>query len=174
MTNSITPSTYVRSLGYGLMRQLADFIDPQEGWKKLAADITDSSGVKRYNQMQIRRFEALKQVGKSPTCELLYDWGTFNCTVSDLVDLLIRNQFLAPASLLIPETVLLHTKGSFVEGKKILSELPPLDPNEGHLTSNNCDLSSDNNSSHLNDTGRQLSFPNFNSSVTPPLLARSS
>uniref|UniRef100_A0A8C6YET8 Interleukin-1 receptor-associated kinase 4 n=1 Tax=Naja naja TaxID=35670 RepID=A0A8C6YET8_NAJNA len=153
MTSSITPSTYVRSLGYGMMRQLADFIDPQEGWKKLAADITDSSGVKRYNQMQIRRFEALKQVGKSPTCELLYDWGTLNCTVSDLVDLLIRNQFLAPASLLIPETVLLHTKGSLVEGKKILPELLPLETNEGHLTSNSCDLSSDNNSSHLNDTG---------------------
>ncbi|XP_015667939.1 interleukin-1 receptor-associated kinase 3 isoform X1 [Protobothrops mucrosquamatus] len=168
MTNSITPSTYVRSLGYGMMRQLADFIDPQEGWKKLAADITDSSGAKQYNQMQIRRFEALKQVGKSPTCELLYDWGTLNCTVSDLVDLLIRNQFLAPASLLIPdsvsmrknmtlslslpETVLLHKKGPLVEGKKI-SELPSLDPNEGHLTSNSCDPSSENSSSHLNDTG---------------------
>ncbi|XP_039196640.1 interleukin-1 receptor-associated kinase 4 isoform X3 [Crotalus tigris] len=168
MTNSITPSTYVRSLGYGMMKQLADFIDPQEGWKKLAADITDSSGAKQYNQMQIRRFEALKQVGKSPTCELLYDWGTLNCTVSDLVDLLIRNQFLAPASLLIPdsvsmtknmtlclslpETVLLHKKGPLVEGKKI-SELPSLDPNEGHLTSNSCDPSSENISSHLNDTG---------------------
>ncbi|XP_013931169.1 PREDICTED: interleukin-1 receptor-associated kinase 4-like [Thamnophis sirtalis] len=108
MTNSITPSTYVRSLGYGMMRQLADFIDPQEGWKKLAADITDLSGAKRYNQMQMRRFEALKQVGKSPTCELLYDWGTLNCTVRDLVDLLIRNQFLAPASLLIPGNFDLH------------------------------------------------------------------
>lgn len=41
-------------------------------------------------------------MGKSPTCELLYDWGTTNCTVGDLVDLLIRNQFLAPASLLLP------------------------------------------------------------------------
>ncbi|XP_070611967.1 interleukin-1 receptor-associated kinase 4 [Erythrolamprus reginae] len=153
MTNSITPSTYVRSLGYGMMRQLADFIDPQEGWKKLATDITDSSGAKRYNQMQIRRFEALKQVGKSPTCELLYDWGTLNCTVSDLVDLLIRNQFLAPASLLIPETVLLHKKGPVVEGKKIPPECLPLDPNEDLLTSNSCDLSSENNSSHLNDTG---------------------
>lgn len=49
-----------------------------------------------------RRFEAFVQMGKSPTCELLYDWGTTNCTVADLVDLLIRNQFLAPASLLLP------------------------------------------------------------------------
>ncbi|XP_032077666.1 interleukin-1 receptor-associated kinase 4 isoform X2 [Thamnophis elegans] len=153
MTNSITPSTYVRSLGYGMMRQLADFIDPQEGWKKLAADITDLSGAKRYNQMQMRRFEALKQVGKSPTCELLYDWGTLNCTVRDLVDLLIRNQFLAPASLLIPEAVLLHKKGPLVEGKKIPPEWLSLDPSEGHLTSNSCDLSSANNSRQLNDTG---------------------
>lgn len=41
-------------------------------------------------------------MGKSPTCELLYDWGTTNCTVADLVELLLRNQFLAPASLLLP------------------------------------------------------------------------
>lgn len=53
----------------------------------------------------LRRFEAFVQMGKSPTCELLYDWGTTNCTVGDLVDLLIRNQFLAPASLLLPEAV---------------------------------------------------------------------
>ncbi|EOB08379.1 Interleukin-1 receptor-associated kinase 4, partial [Anas platyrhynchos] len=52
-----------------------------------------------------RRFEALERMGKSPTCELLYDWGTTNCTVADLVELLLRNQFLAPASLLLPEAV---------------------------------------------------------------------
>uniref|UniRef100_A0A8B9SNJ6 Interleukin-1 receptor-associated kinase 4 n=1 Tax=Anas platyrhynchos TaxID=8839 RepID=A0A8B9SNJ6_ANAPL len=52
-----------------------------------------------------RRFEAFERMGKSPTCELLYDWGTTNCTVADLVELLLRNQFLAPASLLLPEAV---------------------------------------------------------------------
>ncbi|XP_063165466.1 interleukin-1 receptor-associated kinase 4 [Candoia aspera] len=169
MSNSITPSTFVRSLGYGMMRQLADFIDPQEGWKKLAVDITDSSGAKRYNQIHIRRFEALKQVGKSPTCELLYDWGTLNCTVSDLVDLLIRNQFLAPASLLIPdslsmtkdmtvslplpETVLLNKKEPLVGVKEMPAELPLLVPNNGHLRSSCCDLSSEKTCNHLNDTG---------------------
>ncbi|XP_009485410.2 interleukin-1 receptor-associated kinase 4 [Pelecanus crispus] len=105
MSKPVTTSTYVRCISYGLMRQLADFIDPQEGWKKLAVDITNPSGESRYNQMHIRRFEAFVQMGKSPTCELLYDWGTTNCTVGDLVDLLIRNQFLAPASLLLPEAV---------------------------------------------------------------------
>lgn len=50
----------------------------------------------------LRRFEALLQAGKSPTCELLFDWGTTNCTVGDLVDLLIQNEFFAPASLLLP------------------------------------------------------------------------
>ncbi|NXR13225.1 IRAK4 kinase, partial [Semnornis frantzii] len=103
MSKPVTTSTYVRCISYGLMRRLADFIDPQEGWKKLAVDITDPSGESRYNQMHIRRFEAFVQMGKSPTCELLYDWGTTNCTVGDLVDLLIRNQFLAPANLLLPE-----------------------------------------------------------------------
>ncbi|XP_010213831.1 PREDICTED: interleukin-1 receptor-associated kinase 4 [Tinamus guttatus] len=105
MSKRVTASTYVRCLGYGLVRQLADFMDPQEGWKRLAVDIREPSGESRYNQMHIRRFEALIQMGKSPTCELLYDWGTTNCTVGDLVDLLIRNQFLAPARLLLPEAV---------------------------------------------------------------------
>uniref|UniRef100_A0A2K6GQL3 Interleukin-1 receptor-associated kinase 4 n=2 Tax=Propithecus coquereli TaxID=379532 RepID=A0A2K6GQL3_PROCO len=51
------------------------------------------------------RFEALLQTGKSPTCELLFDWGTTNCTVGDLVDLLVQNEFFAPASLLLPDAV---------------------------------------------------------------------
>lgn len=54
MSKPLTPSTYVRCISYGLMRQLADFIDPQEGWKKLAVDITNPSGDSRYNQMHIR------------------------------------------------------------------------------------------------------------------------
>ncbi|XP_028913865.1 interleukin-1 receptor-associated kinase 4 isoform X1 [Ornithorhynchus anatinus] len=105
MSKTVTPSTYVRCLNFGLIRQLADFIDPQEGWKKLAVDIKKPSGESKYNQLHIRRFEGLIQMGKSPTCELLFDWGTSNCTVGDLVDLLIRNQFLAPASLLLPDAV---------------------------------------------------------------------
>ncbi|XP_019398898.1 PREDICTED: interleukin-1 receptor-associated kinase 4 isoform X1 [Crocodylus porosus] len=105
MSKSVTPSTYVRCIGYGLMRQLADFLDPQEGWKKLAVDIKNPSGENRYNQMHIRRFEGLIQMGKSPTMELLFDWGTSNCTVSELVDILIKNQLLAPATLLLPDDV---------------------------------------------------------------------
>nr|3MOP_G Chain G, Interleukin-1 receptor-associated kinase 4 [Homo sapiens]3MOP_H Chain H, Interleukin-1 receptor-associated kinase 4 [Homo sapiens]3MOP_I Chain I, Interleukin-1 receptor-associated kinase 4 [Homo sapiens]3MOP_J Chain J, Interleukin-1 receptor-associated kinase 4 [Homo sapiens] len=101
----ITPSTYVRCLNVGLIRKLSDFIDPQEGWKKLAVAIKKPSGDDRYNQFHIRRFEALLQTGKSPTSELLFDWGTTNCTVGDLVDLLIQNEFFAPASLLLPDAV---------------------------------------------------------------------
>ena len=52
--------------------------------------------------LALRRFEALLQTGKSPTCELLFDWGTTNCTVGDLVDILVQNEFFAPASLLLP------------------------------------------------------------------------
>lgn len=105
MNKPITASTYVRCLNVGLIRKLSDFIDPQEGWKKLAVAIKKPSGDDRYNQFHIRRFEALLQTGKSPTCELLFDWGTTNCTVGDLVDLLVQNEFFAPASLLLPDAV---------------------------------------------------------------------
>ncbi|EHB13841.1 Interleukin-1 receptor-associated kinase 4 [Heterocephalus glaber] len=104
MNKPITPSTYVRCLNVGLIRKLSDFIDPQEGWKKLAVAIKKPSGDDRYNQFHIRRFEALVQTGKSPTSELLFDWGTTNCTVGDLVDILIQNELFAPASLLLPGT----------------------------------------------------------------------
>uniref|UniRef100_F6Q7E6 Interleukin-1 receptor-associated kinase 4 n=1 Tax=Sus scrofa TaxID=9823 RepID=F6Q7E6_PIG len=104
MNKPITASTYVRCLNVGLIRKLSDFIDPQEGWKKLAVAIKKPSGDDRYNQFHIRRFEALLQTGKSPTCELLFDWGTTNCTVGD-VDLLVQNEFFAPASLLLPDAV---------------------------------------------------------------------
>ncbi|XP_066225097.1 interleukin-1 receptor-associated kinase 4 isoform X1 [Saccopteryx leptura] len=105
MNKPITPSTYVRCLNVGLIRKLSDFIDPQEGWKKLAVAIKKPSGDDRYNQFHIRRFEALLQTGQSPTSELLFDWGTTNCTVGDLVDLLVQNEFFAPASLLLPDVV---------------------------------------------------------------------
>ncbi|KAF4010341.1 hypothetical protein G4228_001669 [Cervus hanglu yarkandensis] len=105
MNKPITASTYVRYLSLGLIRKLSDFIDPQEGWKKLAVAIKKPSGDDRYNQFHIRRFEALLQTGKSPTCELLFDWGTTNCTVGDLVDILVQNEFFAPASLLLPDAV---------------------------------------------------------------------
>lgn len=105
MNKPLTPSTYVRSLNVGILRKLSDFIDPQEGWKKLAVAIKKPSGDDRYNQFHIRRFEALLQTGKSPTCELLFDWGTTNCTVGDLVDLLIQIELFAPATLLLPDAV---------------------------------------------------------------------
>ncbi|XP_069084932.1 interleukin-1 receptor-associated kinase 4 [Pleurodeles waltl] len=103
MDKSITPATYVRCLNFGLLRQLADFLDPLEGWRRIAVDIKTPSGEPRYTQLHIRRFEGCFQMGKSPTCELLHDWGTTNCTVSDLVDLLDRNHFVAAARLLIPD-----------------------------------------------------------------------
>ncbi|KAM4882989.1 interleukin-1 receptor-associated kinase 4 isoform 2-T3 [Thomomys bottae] len=105
MSKPITPSTYVRNLNVGLIRKLSDFMDPQDGWKKLAVAIKKPSGDERYNQFHIRRFEALLQTGKSPTSELLFDWGTTNCTVGELVDLLIQNEFFAPASLLLPDAI---------------------------------------------------------------------
>ncbi|KAM5169990.1 interleukin-1 receptor-associated kinase 4 [Mantella aurantiaca] len=103
MSNLITPSTFVRNLSPGLYRQLADFLDPQDGWKTIAMGIQKASGEPRYTQFHIRRFEGSIQKGKSPTQELLYDWGTTNCTVRDLADLLRKKNFLTAASFLLPD-----------------------------------------------------------------------
>lgn len=56
MGEPVTDSTFVRRLSYGLVRRLAEFIDPQEGWKKLAVDITNPSGESRYSQVHIRSY----------------------------------------------------------------------------------------------------------------------
>ncbi|KAB0363801.1 hypothetical protein FD754_007957, partial [Muntiacus muntjak] len=42
---------------------------------------------------------------KKPPYELLFDWGTTNCTVGDLVDILVQNEFFAPATILLPDAV---------------------------------------------------------------------
>lgn len=159
MSKPITPSTYVRCLSAGLIRKLSDFIDPQEGWKKLAVAIKKPSGDDRYNQFHIRRFEALLQTGKSPTCELLFDWGTTNCTVGDLVDLLVQNEFFAPASLLLPdavpktvntlpskEAVTVQQTEMLLYGKDRTSVIPVWNPDQNYTTP---DSSS---SESLNDT----------------------
>uniref|UniRef100_A0A6Q2YTA3 non-specific serine/threonine protein kinase n=1 Tax=Esox lucius TaxID=8010 RepID=A0A6Q2YTA3_ESOLU len=49
-----------------------------------------------------RRFEAVVLQGRSPTMELLNDWGTSNSTVGELVDILISRKLLAAASILLP------------------------------------------------------------------------
>lgn len=40
--------------------------------------------------------------GKSPSTELLYDWGTTNATVGELVDILVGLKLFAPACVLLP------------------------------------------------------------------------
>lgn len=49
-----------------------------------------------------RRFAGLVAQGRSPTEELLADWGTSNCTVGELVDILNSLKLLAAAALLLP------------------------------------------------------------------------
>lgn len=53
-----------------------------------------------------RRFEGVVAQRKSPTMELLNDWGTTNSTVGDLVDILRSLKLFAAASLLLPGTFL--------------------------------------------------------------------
>ncbi|XP_053528887.1 interleukin-1 receptor-associated kinase 4-like [Artibeus jamaicensis] len=105
MNKPVTPSTYVHCLNVGLIRELSDFIDLREGWKKLAVAIKKPSGDDRYNQFHLRRCEGLLQTGKSATGELLFHQGTTNCTVGDPVNLLVQNEFFAPASLLLPDAI---------------------------------------------------------------------
>lgn len=105
MSNPVTPSTYIRNLSFSLRRKLSHILDPQESWKDVIVCIQKSSGELKYCQHHVRQFELLIQQGKSPTIELLNDWGTTNCTVRDLVDILKSQDLLAAASLLLPEEV---------------------------------------------------------------------
>ncbi|KAM7414926.1 hypothetical protein PAMA_019647 [Pampus argenteus] len=103
MSNSITSGTYIRNLNYSLYRKLSDFLDPQDRWKEVIVSIRKPSG-------QFRKFEGLVAQGKSPTVELLNDWGTVNSTVGELVDILKSHKLLAAASLLLPEEEAIATE----------------------------------------------------------------
>ncbi|XP_032379467.1 interleukin-1 receptor-associated kinase 4 isoform X2 [Etheostoma spectabile] len=102
MNNSGTPATYIRNLSYSLLRKLSDFLDPQDRWKDVIVSIRKPSGELRYSQHHVRRFEGLVAQGKSPTVELLSDWGTSNSTVGELVEILKSHKLLAAASVLLP------------------------------------------------------------------------
>uniref|UniRef100_A0A3B3W0V7 Interleukin-1 receptor-associated kinase 4 n=1 Tax=Poecilia latipinna TaxID=48699 RepID=A0A3B3W0V7_9TELE len=102
MSSSLTSASYIRNISYGLRRQLSDFLDPQDRWKDVIVSIRKPSGEPRYSQLHVRRFEGLVAQGKSPTVELLNDWGTTNCTVGELVDILKSRNLLAAARLLLP------------------------------------------------------------------------
>ncbi|XP_041650932.1 interleukin-1 receptor-associated kinase 4 [Cheilinus undulatus] len=105
MSNSVTSATYIRNLSYSLRRQLSDFLDPHDRWKDVIVSIRKPGGDYRYSQHHVRRFEGLVAQGKSPTVELLADWGTTNSTVGELVDILKSNKLLAAACLLLPDTL---------------------------------------------------------------------
>ncbi|XP_034541485.1 interleukin-1 receptor-associated kinase 4 [Notolabrus celidotus] len=105
MNNSVTSSTYIRNLRYSLLRKLSDFLDPQDRWKDVIVSIRKPGGEFKYTQHHVRRFEGLIAQGKSPTVELLSDWGTANSTVGELVDILKSNKLLAAACLLLPDAV---------------------------------------------------------------------
>ncbi|XP_041794194.1 interleukin-1 receptor-associated kinase 4 [Chelmon rostratus] len=102
MNNSVTSGTYIRNLSYSLRRKLSDFLDPEDSWKDVIVSIRKPSGEFRYTWHHVRRFEGLVAQGKSPTVELLADWGTTNSTVGELVDILKSHKLLAAASVLLP------------------------------------------------------------------------
>ncbi|XP_037539567.1 interleukin-1 receptor-associated kinase 4 [Nematolebias whitei] len=124
MEKSLTSATYIRNISYGLRRQLSDFLDPQDRWKDVIVSIRKPSGESRYSQHHVRRFEGLVAQGKSPTVELLNDWGTTNCTVGQLVDILKSNMLLAAASLLLPEFSSTSAETQQVSSAETYSDLP--------------------------------------------------
>ncbi|XP_029697361.1 interleukin-1 receptor-associated kinase 4 isoform X3 [Takifugu rubripes] len=59
--------------------------------------------------LNIMRFAGLVAQGKSPTEELLADWGTSNCTVGELVDILKSHKLLAAAAIVLPGMIQITT-----------------------------------------------------------------
>lgn len=132
MNNSVTSATYIRNLGLTVRRKVSYFLDPQDKWKDVIVWIKDEDGGLRYSQHHVRRFECLVQEGKSPTIELLSDWGTTNSTVGELVEILKSQKLLAAAALLLPEeeTPSAETRqdSDAVERASILPTRPLEDP----------------------------------------------
>ncbi|XP_042609011.1 interleukin-1 receptor-associated kinase 4 isoform X7 [Cyprinus carpio] len=108
----VTRDTPVRKLRFSTLRALSDLLDPQHTWRSVATDISGASGEARYSQQHIRRFEAVVLQGKSPTMEMLFDWGTTDCTVGDLVEILLRHQLLAAVSVLLPDHSSCHASAA--------------------------------------------------------------
>ncbi|KAM3610069.1 uncharacterized protein V6R79_024779 [Siganus canaliculatus] len=123
MNISVTSATYIRNLSYRVRRSLSDFLDPQDRWKDVIVSIRKPNGEFRYSQHHVRRFEALVAQGKSPTVELLNDWGTTNSTVGDLVDILKSHSLLAAASFLLPGEDLFPAKPEHI-APETYSNLP--------------------------------------------------
>ncbi|XP_011605781.1 interleukin-1 receptor-associated kinase 4 isoform X1 [Takifugu rubripes] len=109
MSNSVTSATYIRNLSYSIRRQLSGILDPQERWKEIIISIRKPNGDFRYSQHNVRRFAGLVAQGKSPTEELLADWGTSNCTVGELVDILKSHKLLAAAAIVLPGMIQITT-----------------------------------------------------------------
>ncbi|XP_028813465.1 interleukin-1 receptor-associated kinase 4 isoform X1 [Denticeps clupeoides] len=124
---TITSETFVRHLSHGVLRTLADFLDPYDAWKKVLMDIPNgATGQPRFSQLHLRRFEGLLSRGGSPTVELLHDWGTTNCTVGELVEILLRHRLYAPAGVLLPGV-------RPAQVQPALRSVLPLSPQPGHV-----------------------------------------
>uniref|UniRef100_A0A4W4GTG4 Interleukin-1 receptor-associated kinase 4 n=1 Tax=Electrophorus electricus TaxID=8005 RepID=A0A4W4GTG4_ELEEL len=102
MSNPVTSETLIRKLKHSVLKNLSDFLDPHDEWKTVLMDIQKPTGEPRYTQLHVRRFQRLVAQGKSPTVELLFDWGTTDSTVGELFEILNRHKLFAPARILLP------------------------------------------------------------------------
>uniref|UniRef100_UPI00358EEAC5 interleukin-1 receptor-associated kinase 4-like isoform X2 n=1 Tax=Myxine glutinosa TaxID=7769 RepID=UPI00358EEAC5 len=93
---------FLRSLRPSELHGLAGLLDPDDNWRVLAAHIRNSGGELRYSMVHIRKFEDVRRSGRSPTVELLCDWGTTNITVGQLHQVLCESGFTSAAVTLLP------------------------------------------------------------------------
>ncbi|KAM8891213.1 interleukin-1 receptor-associated kinase 4 isoform 2-T2 [Spinachia spinachia] len=152
------------SLSYRLRRRLCDFLDPQDRWIEVLTSIRKPSGEPRYNQLHVRRFEGLAAQGKSPTAELLVDWGTTNCTVGELVCILRSHKLLAAADVLLPEQEVVSPETPAV-GPRSRDSTRPLEGTETGAPPDVCVLPS-----HIPEESSEPSHAGFSSFLYNELM----
>jgi len=109
----ITLDSYIRDLPWSLFNFIANELDSpgsSTNWKDFVTKIPISlnNSTPRFSMNEIRKFETLAYRGESPTIAVMDAWGTYNCTVKDLLSVL--------------ELLNLHSSADKV--KKLMPQLP--------------------------------------------------
>lgn len=105
--SQVTGKTYLRVLPYRLIAELSRQLDKPSvsnlNWKGVASLVKKKNGQDKYDLGRIGMFELELHRGKSPTEQLISDWGTSNATVQDLVKILEELDILSCIDILLPE-----------------------------------------------------------------------
>jgi len=109
----VTLDSYIRDLPWSLFNYIANELDSpgsSTNWKDFVTKIPISlnNSTPRFSMNEIRKFELLAYRGESPTIAVMDAWGTYNCTVKDLLSVL--------------ESLNLHSSANRV--KNLMPQLP--------------------------------------------------